>query len=203
MGEHIILAGRRWKIDEIDGEAKTVFVSPARGGKAPEFVSVGGELHTRVLREMRAALTEEGEPPWLNDNAKCLLRAARATAQKCGILPSGVIVMPHRVQWFPWVGSRGFLTLKAYASALAIEHEVDKLSISYDVESPAGFLDHLKCIVDSSVQARELARFIPVRAIQKYDELLPEDLLDEANGHDYLDLIEAKMSAKRVLDTWR
>jgi ATP-dependent Lhr-like helicase len=199
VGEHIILAGRRWRIEEIDGAAKKVFVSPARGGKAPEFLGAGGELHTRVLQEMRAVLTEKGEPTWLNENAKLLLRAARTTALKCGVIQNDVLVMPHRVQWFPWVGSRGLLTLKVYANAMSVAHELDKLSINYYVDSPEAFFDHLKEIANSSDQACELARFIPVRAIQKYDDLLPNDLLDEANGHDYLDMNEAKDIARQAL----
>jgi len=199
VGEHIILAGRRWRIEEIDGAAKKVFLSPARGGKAPEFLGAGGELHTRVLQEMRAVLTEKGEPTWLNENAKLLLRAARTTALKCGVIQNDVLVMPHRVQWFPWVGSRGLLTLKVYANAMSVAHELDKLSINYYVDSPEAFFDHLKEIANSSDQACELARFIPVRAIQKYDDLLPNDLLDEANGHDYLDMNEAKDIARQAL----
>jgi hypothetical protein len=38
-----------------------------------------------------------------------------------------------------------------------------------------------------------------VKAIQKYDDLLPDDLLDAANGHDYLDLNEAKGAARQAL----
>jgi ATP-dependent Lhr-like helicase len=199
VGEHIILAGRRWKIEEIDAAAKTVFVSSARGGKAPEFLGAGGELHTRVLQEMRAVLCENGEPPWLNENAKLLLRAARSTGLKCGVAQQDVLFAPHRAQWFPWVGSRGFLTLKVYANAMSVAHEHDKLSITYRVDSPEAFFNHLKEITNSSAQASELARFIPVKAIQKYDDLLPDHLLDLANGHDYLDLNEAKGVARQAL----
>jgi ATP-dependent Lhr-like helicase len=192
VGEHIVLAGRRWKIEEIDAAAKTVFVSPARGGKAPEFLGAGGELHTRVLHEMRAVLREQDEPPWLNENAKLLLRGARSVALKCGVVENDVLFASRRVQWFPWVGSRGLLTLKVYADAMSVSHEVDKLSITYHVDSPDEFFDHLGKIANSPMQANELARFMPVKTIQKYDDLLPDDLLDIANGHDYLDLNEAK-----------
>jgi hypothetical protein len=97
------------------------------------------------------------------------------------------------------VGSRGFLTLKVYANAMSVAHELDKLSITYHVDSPEVFFNHLKEIAGSSAQASELARFIPVKAIQKYDDLLPDDLLDAANGHDYLDLNEAKGAARQAL----
>jgi ATP-dependent Lhr-like helicase len=199
-GEHIILAGRRWIIEDIDAVAKIVFVSSARGGKAPEFLAAGGELHTRVLQEMRTVLTEESEPLWLNESATLLLRAARSTSVKCGLVDSDVISMPHRVQWFPWVGSRGLMTLKVYAASQGIAHEVDKLSVSYKVDSRAAFFDHLKAITQSTASASELASFAPVRAIQKFDEFLPGDLLNAAYGHDYLDLSEAKRVAQETFD---
>jgi hypothetical protein len=31
------------------------------------FLSEGGELHTRVLKEMRAVLADDAEPSWLNE----------------------------------------------------------------------------------------------------------------------------------------
>jgi hypothetical protein len=106
--------------------------------------------------------------------------------------------MPHRVQWFPWVGSRALTTLRVYAAAQGIAHEVDKLSISYKVDTLAAFFDHLKTITQSTASASELAAFAPVRAIQKFDEFLPGDLLNAAYGHDYLDLSEAKRVAQEA-----
>ena len=38
VGESLILAGRRWRVEEINAVAKTVFVLPTRGGKSPEFL---------------------------------------------------------------------------------------------------------------------------------------------------------------------
>jgi hypothetical protein len=45
----------------------------------------------------------------------------------------------------------------------------------------------------------ELASHIPVKATQKFDNLLPAELLDLANGHDHLDLGEARKAAKQAL----
>jgi ATP-dependent helicase Lhr and Lhr-like helicase len=199
VGEHIILAGRRWKIEEIDPSAKTVFVSPARGGKAPEFLAEGGDLHTRIMQEMQKVLADHDEPDWLNENAKLLLRAARSIADKSGLNARSVIFAPNRVQWYPWVGTRGFLTLKVFAAYHAIQHETDKLSITYKVESRAAFFDHLKMISQSKISASELAAFAPVRAIQKFDELLPVELINTAFGHDYLNLEDARCAADDLL----
>jgi hypothetical protein len=39
---------------------------------------------------------------------------------------------------------------------------------------------------------------MPVKAMQKFDELLPPELLDLANGHDHLDLEEARRAASET-----
>jgi len=198
VGEHIILAGRRWRVEEIDALAKTVFVIPARGGKAPEFLGSGGEIHSRVVQEMRAVLLDTDEPPWLDEGGKLLLRAARHLAQNCGLTRANVLSTPHKVQWFPWIGTRGVLTLRAFASAAHMPHEIDRLSITYHVDSAHAFLEHLQAIVHSSSSAAELAHHMPVKAMQKFDEMLPPELLDLANGHDHLDLEEARRAASEA-----
>jgi len=77
VGEHIILAGRRWKIEEIDAAAKTVFVSSARGGKARSFSVPEENCHPGSTGNAGSAVRKR-RPPWLNENAKLLLRAAEA-----------------------------------------------------------------------------------------------------------------------------
>lgn len=199
VGELIVLAGRRWRVDEINSPAQMIFVSPSRGGKAPEFLAPRGELHTHVLQEMKTVLTDSDEPAWLDENGKLLLRAARAIARNCGLLKKNILLMPHRIQWFPWIGSRGLLTLKTFAAAAHIRNETDTLSITYKVDSPQLFFDHLKEIAHSSSSSTELASFIPVKAIQKFDGFLSNHLLDIVNGHDHLDLEEAKQAADKAL----
>jgi nucleotidyltransferase/DNA polymerase involved in DNA repair len=77
-------------------------------------------------------------------------------------------------------------------------HEIDRLSITYHVDSAHAFLEHLQAIVHSSSSAAELARHMPVKAMQKFDEMLPPELLDLANGHDHLDLEEARRAANEA-----
>jgi hypothetical protein len=78
-------------------------------------------------------------------------------------------------------------------------HEIDRLSITYHLDSAHAFQEHLRAIVHSSSSAAELARHIPVKAMQKFDDLLPPELLDLANGHDHLDLEEARRAASQVV----
>jgi ATP-dependent Lhr-like helicase len=197
-GESIILDGRRWRVDEIDAPAKTILVSRARGGRAPDFMTPGAELHTRVLQEMRQVLLNNDEPAWVDEAGRILLRAARTVAGKCGLLRNNILIMPHGVQWFPWIGSRGMLALKSFAIAAGIQQETDELSITYKVDSPEFFFEHIKQIANSSASASELASYVPVKASQKFDAFLPPNVLDIANGNDHLNVEDAKAAARQL-----
>lgn len=199
VGEHLILAGRRWRVEEIDPVAKVVFVAADRGGKAPEFLSEGGELHTRVVQEMHAVLRDNDEPQWLDQAGRLLLRAARNIARNGGLIKVDILVHPREIQWFPWVGTRGFETLRAFARSAGIKHEADRLSIFYQLGSIEDFIAHLKDITTSKTNAADLADFLSVKAIEKFDAFLPDKVLNMANGHDRLNIDEAKSAAQQAI----
>ena len=50
--QHIVFGGRRWKIEEIDVDKKTILVTPAKGGKPPKFGGDGMNVHDRIRQEM-------------------------------------------------------------------------------------------------------------------------------------------------------
>ena len=56
LGEHFILNGRRWRVEELDEPGKRVYVIKARGRKETIFMGDGGEIHTRVMKMMEVIL---------------------------------------------------------------------------------------------------------------------------------------------------
>ena len=156
-------------------------------------------MHTRVVQEMRNVLLDNDEPAWLHLDGRLLLRAARNTARGCGLIKNNVLVRPREIQWFPWVGTRGFETLRAFARSSGIKHEADKLSISYQLDSRELFTAHVKEIANSNASSAELASFLSVKAIEKFDGFLPDEALNTANGHDRLNLDEAKLAAQHEI----
>lgn len=197
IGENLILAGRRWAVTMIDPSAKTAWVRPTKGGKAPVFLSAGGEIHTHVVEEMAATLADVDEPPYLDGAARTLLRAARETAVRAGVLAPGYIVRSESVQWFPWLGTRALLTLKLHAQCDEIEAKCDGLSITYNQTDPARWRMHLESIARGDRTALDLAQRMRVKTFEKFDEALADELLDEANARDRLDLPGAKLRAEQ------
>ncbi|HMJ88374.1 MAG TPA: DEAD/DEAH box helicase [Candidatus Acidoferrum sp.] len=116
-GQLVVLAGKRWLVDEIDAGTKTVWVSPAKGGKVPMFVGSGGDLHSRVVQEMRAVLLSNDGPAYIDNPARELLGGARHVVQRVGLDKSDVLLVAGGIQWFPWTGTRGLRTLSIIATA--------------------------------------------------------------------------------------
>jgi ATP-dependent Lhr-like helicase len=198
VGENLILAGRRWRVDDIIALAKSVYVSPAKGGKAPVFHGQAGEIHTRVAEEMAATLADSDEPAFLNNDAKLLLKAARETALRSGLLARGYIVRAESIQWFPWLGTRGLLTLELHAACDSLEVIRDELSITYKKIETARLRKHLESIASGNRTALELAQRMGIKVFDKFDDTLMENLLDEANARDRLDLPGAKLRSEQM-----
>ncbi len=83
------------------------------------------------------------------------------------------------------------LTLSLLAKAAGIEHESDRLSIAYKVLSEEAFREHVRKVASSEPDAIALAKLMPVKAVEKFDEFVPAALLDEANARNRLDIREA------------
>lgn len=210
VGEDLILGGRRWQVNNINTNTKVVFVSPSQHGKAAVFSDTGGgggggrEVHNHVMDAMRALLAGTDEPPYLDGGAKTLLKAAREMACRSGVLSPGYIVREESVQWFPWVGTRGMRTLELYArcDGIIAATDRDRLSITYKQTDVARWHKHIESIHEGNHKALDLAQHMTVKTFEKFDDVLDEDILDEANARDHLDLPCAVARAAAVLRTF-
>lgn len=66
-----------------------------------------------------------------------------------------------------------------------------RLSITYQLPSLEVFLAILRNIAESEPDALALARLMPVKAVENYDDFVPEPLLDDANTRSRLNISEA------------
>ena len=85
------------------------------------------------------------------------------------------------------------------ARSRSVKRMLKRLSISYQLETVNEFVLHLRNIATSSLLAADLASSLPVRMVEKFDEYLPDHALNIANGHDRLQLDEAKFVAEREI----
>lgn len=197
-GQLVILAGKRWLVEEIDAATKTVWVSPAKGGKIPVFLGNGGDLHTRIVQEMKSVLLGSDEPAYLDNAARELLRTARHVAKTVGLDTSDVLAGPGGVRWFPWVGTRCLRTLAIMAELNGVNCETDRLSLWLPVSGVNEFQDFAKRLTNSRITPQQLGSRVTPRAIEKFDEYLPDELLTKACTAERLAIEEAQAALSKA-----
>jgi len=76
-GQGLIFGGRRWRVEEVDQEGKTIYVTPDKGGAPPQFDGNGAMVHNEVRREMRRLLAGAEPVLFLDAAGQGMLREAR------------------------------------------------------------------------------------------------------------------------------
>jgi ATP-dependent Lhr-like helicase len=199
VGEHLLLDGKRWQVNETFADKKLVLVSLSPGKKPTLFRSSGAEVHTHVVREMKMVLLSADEPAYLDGSSKILLRAARQMAHVVSLDKTDIVFGNYSIQWYPWVGTRTLRTLSLLAKSAKIVHEIDQLSITYRLPSPGEFFAHLRAVTSSQPDAVALAKLIHNKAVEKFDCFAAEEILEEANARSRLNVPEALEACELLL----
>jgi len=191
-GEHLILAGRRWRVEDVDISRREVLVSAARGRRAPWYQSREGAIHRTVHEKMAQLLIGTLVPRYLDSVAAEILDAARQTAAQCaGFAPRA---QPHGsgVRLFVWGGSRIQQTLAMAFAAGSIRF--DNEGVGFDVDAkPAQLREFLEAFAhdpkpaalgafaDEQMRLRELGR-------EKFEPFVPSELWRRAFVREQLDI---------------
>lgn len=190
------LAGKLWKVVEVDTKHKAVYVKAAKGKVDTLWLGSGGDIHTKVIRKMREVLADSAIYPYLSPQAVNRLERARRLARESGLLRD--IVIPaggDSLFVLPWVGSKQFRTLERMLK----HHLADRLSLRSIVpmepyymvvagNSDAGTL--IQEIAAECSRCGEEQLLAPEEApyLGKYDEFVAPDLVRRAFVVDGLDL---------------
>ena len=104
---YIILAGRRWKVLQVDQDRMEILVEPSPGGRAPAFSGgAGHDIHPSVREMMRALLFRDDMPAYLDPTAKEMLANARSAAKEADLARRSFLQDGSNTIWFTWTGSR-------------------------------------------------------------------------------------------------
>ena len=76
------LAGKVWKVEEVDTKHKALYVKSAKGKVDTLWLGAGGDVHTRVVQKMREVLADSAIYPYLAPGAVNRLERARRLARK-------------------------------------------------------------------------------------------------------------------------
>jgi ATP-dependent Lhr-like helicase len=84
------LAGRAWRVEELDWSERTVFVSPEQERGISRWLGLGRPLPFDLCRKIRTILTAEAEYQYLGRRATAALGEARE--EFCWLIPEAVCV---------------------------------------------------------------------------------------------------------------
>ena len=203
-GQFMVLAGRRWRVLDVDVPRKEILVEPASGGKPPRF---GGEPRPpsdAVVAEMRQAYEAVAMPPFLDEQAINLLAEARTTFDRLGLRHSHVARHDGQLLLFPWVGERRQQALLLSLVRAELEPTPLGLAVGVAANREEALLRELECLASSPPpDALELAGFVEQNAIEKFDCYLGEDLLTLAFAREHLDVQGLPVIAAELLSNLR
>ncbi|QOS78728.1 DEAD/DEAH box helicase [Paenibacillus sp. JNUCC31] len=191
------LAGKLWKVEEVDHKHKSVYVKSAKGKVDTLWLGAGGDIHTAVVQKMREVLSDTVIYPYLSPQAVNRLERARRLARESGLLKQVVIPAGgDSLYVLPWVGSKSFRTLERL-----MKHNLsDKLALRSVVPMEpyyfvvSGKVDGRTLLAEIMSECRTVEDASALLAedeapyLGKYDEFIAPVLIREAFAVDGLDL---------------
>lgn len=178
-GDHIVFAARRWQVQDVDPERQEIHVKAAKRRKRPTFVSAGGAIHHRVVDRMRTILDVETPIQYLDATAALAIDAARCHARDYRITEQRWFSVNNKTTiWMTWTGTVQTATYEALLASVGIEakSEVVGLVCSCSGADLSAIINRWSAIEPDLLT---LAEHVQPKRSRKYDELLPDDLLDE------------------------
>lgn len=203
-GEKIAIAGHVWVVDEVDHKRHLVYCTQVKGKVPAYFGDCPGDINTRVLERMRRALKEDAVYPYLMRNAVARLRLARHVAGNAGLADLPLVNLGGNA-WclLPWLGTYAFLALERIikikvAPALGLKGIEASRPYFIQFKMPGG-ADELMLALARVADDFEAGRLDPMELLypqevplfEKYDMLLPAELVRRGFAYGVLDVVGA------------
>lgn len=202
-GEKVAIAGHVWLVEEVDHKRRLLYVTKVKGRVPAYFGECAGDINTRVLMRMRQALDESTPYAYLRPQARARLAQARHVAKNGGLTKSPLVNLGGNM-WclFPWLGSYAFLALERLLKIkCAKDLGLKGLDSSRpyfmtfvmreDVLEPA-FFERVALAASELADPMELVYPTEVPYFEKYDELVPEELVRKGFALGTLDVAGMK-----------
>lgn len=189
--QHIIFAGRRWEVKDVDMEKRVVQVTPTEGGNPPKFGGDGMSVHDRVRQKMLGIYLDgnyhvelEGQGgEFMDATAKSLFSEGLQFFRDVGLENKRVIGLGKDVYLIPWMGDKIVNTLSVLLAMRG--YKADKFAGVLEIEGAkssevSGYLKSFG--KENKPTNAELSKLVENKETQKYDHLLSEELLNKDYG---------------------
>ncbi|MCL6692413.1 DEAD/DEAH box helicase [Pseudomonas sp. R3.Fl] len=198
VDQRIIFAGRRWQVTDVDGSAKVVVVRPSPGGAPPLFDGIGARIHDQIREEMKRLLSDDEACPFLDPIAQQLLDEARRCFREFGLDSRGVVDIGAKTAVLTWQGdwTNDALAILLERQGLKCESAGVVLEVGGSVDRVR---DALQRIAISPAQPlSEILAGVENMMREKWDWVLPPELLTASYASAYLDVENARKTALQL-----
>ncbi len=192
-GTRFSLAGITWETVEVNAKAKVLFVKKVPGISVVDWdVDFKSELHSVLVKKMKAILKSDDDYPYLSGSCKERLKEIRFLTRNSGLLDNLVTPLSEKkFAVFPWIGTRQLFTLHFALLSRGIKSkipwetciflEVLYTGLAIELESI------IKEIIASDLDLNELPLPEKIQIDNKYNEFIPQKLLRKQFITDFLD----------------
>lgn len=198
-GSLLIFGGRRWRVLSVDTDQKVIDLTRSTGGRPPSFPGSGGQIADEVRRTMQQLYLSDDVPIYLDRTAQNLLNEGRAAFRRYGHADRAILDWGNDTVLFPWRGDRIMNTLAIILANHGCEVGHDGVALTLRHTTPA---DLHALLVSLALQAppdpTSLAATVPVKAHDKHDQYLDDDLLNLAYAARALDVPRAWSTLRRL-----
>ncbi len=189
-GDYLTFAGRRWIVEAVDDKAKVIRVVAAPAGKVPKFpAQEGAPLHDRLVDEVRSVYGGTDRPAYLDATGWGLLQEGRETFAELGLTSRRIVQDGDDAFVFLWRGTRATETFRLALAHVGIRSETETIGLRAPNSEAGRLAAALAQLRVRPPTARELAAQIETLRRQKYDALLPDDMLRDAIARSRLDMV--------------
>ena len=175
---------------------------PSKGGEPPQFDGHGMIVHDVVREEMQRIFNrgdykinvESNDIDYLDAEAKGMFDEGLSYYQDLNLSNRSIIEDNGFVYILPWKGDRVVNTL----TTILMMNGIDASNFAGVIEIAESSLEAVrdvlqKFIQNSDLTEAKLASFVSEKCIEKFDDLLPDALLDIGYGHKYFDIVNTKI----------
>ncbi|MCB9779433.1 MAG: DEAD/DEAH box helicase [Alphaproteobacteria bacterium] len=199
-GAYVVFGGRRWKVESVDQERRVIHLLPSSAGRPPKFGGGSGALvDDEVRREMLRVLTDGSVNRFVDPTGLDLLEEARAEFSQLGLTGNDILRDGSDATIICWVGDRALDTMAVQLKAEGIDAARHGIAVWVAKTSPEDLTAVARTLAARGpADAVELARGVENKAVEKYDEFVPHELLCRDYAGRALDVVGAWGVWKRL-----
>lgn len=196
IGDNIILAGRLWKIKDIDLKRNRVYVEKSVDGKLPQYIGGGSKIHKRIGEKIMEILTTDTNYSYLDEKAAKTLEGLRKPYHHYEVQKNDRIIWKDNEYMIieTFTGTTITNTLVWMLRALGVD--VKQQDALGRITTPL-FTDIQKILEEIITKKWKVGELLKVtreheKFVSKYSRFLPKDLQEEMHINHEIDITGAK-----------